>query len=361
MTNVRTVPVPLGDRSYEIEIAPGSLPRTGAYVTGRLTCTQAVIITDENVEEPHGNAAAESLAEEVTTHLLVVDAGEGSKSPETAFALWERLLESGIDRKTVIVAVGGGVVGDLAGFVAATFARGLPFVQIPTTLLAQVDSSVGGKVGINLPDAKNIVGAFWQPQGVLIDPDVLETLPEREYQSGLAEVVKYGAIQDEAFLSWLEGHVAELNAREAVTLTHTIARCCELKAEVVAEDERETTGRRAILNFGHTFAHALETVTEYGEFLHGEAVAIGMIQASRLAERMKRVDGAFTQRLTKLLQAFSLPTRPPDGLDADELLRVMQSDKKTEAGQLRFVLPTRMGHVELVGGVPEVDVRAVLG
>src|SRR4029079_17991845 len=260
---------------------------------------------------------------------------------------------------TIIIAVGGGVIGDLAGFVAATYARGLSFVQIPTTLLAQVDSSVGGKVGINLPAAKNIVGAFWQPAGVLIDLDVLKTLPEREFRSGLAEVVKYGVIMDAEFFAYLEQNADAISRRDGDALEQIIAQSCRLKAEVVTQDEREETGRRAILNYGHTFCHAIEQVSGYGQFLHGEAVAIGMICASRLAEKLARIDSAVTQRQKTLLKRLSLPVEIPP-LKEDALLAAMQHDKKTVGGRLRFVLPTRLGHVELVSGVETEAVRSIL-
>ncbi len=291
--------------------------------------------------------------------MLVIEAGEQSKDIDTAAGLWEQLLAVGTDRKSVVLAVGGGVIGDLAGFIAATFARGLPFVQVPTTLLAQVDSSVGGKVGINLSGAKNMVGAFWQPAGVLIDTAVLTTLPDREYRAGLAEVVKYGVILDAEFFEYLEQNVGELNDRDAVVLEHVVTRCCRLKADVVEADERETSGVRAVLNYGHTFCHALETVTGYGEYLHGEAVSLGMLCASRLAERLGRVDAAFTARQYNLLTALGLPVDFPDA-NRGQLLDAMTHDKKVEHGRLRFVLPTRMGHVELVGDVPEEDVLAAL-
>jgi len=251
--------------------------------------------------------------------------------------------------------VGGGVVGDLAGFAAATFARGLAFVQVPTTLLAQVDSSVGGKVGINLPQAKNIVGAFWQPAGVIIDLDVLATLPDREYRSGLAEVVKYGVILDAEFFAYLEAHVDELQVREPQVLEHIITRSCQLKAAIVEKDEREETGLRVILNYGHTFCHAIETVTGYGRYLHGEAVAIGMICASRLAERLGRITIQVTKRQKKLLERLSLPTSI-EGLDPASLLSAMQHDKKSQDGRLRFVLPSRIGEVKLVDNVEVGDV-----
>jgi 3-dehydroquinate synthase len=278
--------------------------------------------------------------------------------------LWRELLELGADRKTVVVALGGGVVGDLAGFVAATYARGLGLLQIPTTLLAQVDSSVGGKVGINLPDAKNMVGAFWQPIGVLIDIDTLATLPRREYVSGLAEVVKYGVILDADFFGELETNAAAISARQSDMLARVVARCCRLKADVVEADERETgCGRpelnRAVLNYGHTFAHALETTSGYGRWLHGEAVSIGMMCAARLARRLGRVDDRFVGRQRELLMALGLPVETPDS-DAELLLAAMARDKKSEHGQLRFVLPERLGKVELVGGVSPDDVRSAL-
>ena len=356
--------VALAERSYDIEIGTACLDRLGAFVAQRLPYRHAMVITDENVVQPHAEAAVASLSQPVggrspQVELLVVEAGEASKQTATALWLWEQLLQRKADRKTVVVAVGGGVIGDLAGFVAATFARGIPFVQVPTTLLAQVDSSVGGKVGINLPGAKNMVGAFWQPRGVLIDTAVLATLPDREYRAGLAEVVKYGVILDAQFFEFLENNVAGLNARDDAVLQHAILRSCQLKAEVVSQDEREETGLRAVLNYGHTFCHAIETLTGYGEYLHGEAVAIGMVCASQLAERLGRVPAELTQRQHHLLRALHLPTDLPP-LDPQAMLDVMARDKKAEQGQLRFVLPTRLGHVETVRDVPTRDVLAVI-
>ncbi|HEX3727896.1 MAG TPA: 3-dehydroquinate synthase [Pirellulales bacterium] len=354
------VDVQLGARSYTIEIGTDNLGALGAKVGGWCTLGHAVIITDANVEKPHARRAAQSLTDAGgTVDILVVDPGEATKSTSSAAALWNQLLELNTDRKSVIVAVGGGVVGDLAGFVAATFARGLAFVQVPTTLLAQVDSSVGGKVGVNLSGAKNMVGAFWQPAGVLVDTSVLGTLGDREYRSGLAEVVKYGVILDADFFAYLEGQVAALTSRQAAVLQHVITRSCQLKAEVVAGDEREESGLRAVLNYGHTFCHAIEAVTHYGRYLHGEAVSIGMLCASRLAERLGRVDEQFTLRQEQLLGALGLPVKLPP-LDHASLLAAMARDKKVEQGRLRFVLPTRLGHVELVGDVDTREVRAAL-
>ncbi len=363
MSSESILRVALAERSYDISIGTGCLANIGRFVAERLPCRHAVVITDEHVEEPHAQAVAASLATEegldATVDLLVIEAGEAAKSIDNANMLWEKLLDLRADRATVVVAVGGGVIGDLAGFVAASFARGIPFVQVPTTLLAQVDSSVGGKVGINLPGAKNMVGAFWQPRGVLIDTQVLETLPDREYRSGLAEVVKYGVILDAEFFDYLEQHVDDLNGRSADALRHIIRRSCELKALVVSQDEREETGLRAVLNYGHTFCHAIETLTGYGTYLHGEAVAIGMVCASRLAERMGRIPAELTTRQAQLLAALGLPTQLPR-LNSQEMIDVMGRDKKAEQGKLRFVLPTRLGHVETVKDVPLADVLAVL-
>lgn len=357
---LRTVHVALGERSYPIEIGTGNLADTGRYLQTRRKVSHAVIVTDANVENRHAMTVAESLSEaDVMVDLLVVDPGEATKCAEVLEGLWNKLLDLGADRRTVITAVGGGVIGDLAGFVAASFARGLAFLQVPTTLLAQVDSSVGGKVGINLGGAKNMVGAFWQPIGVVIDTAVLDTLPVREYRSGLAEVVKYGVILDAEFFAYLEQNVAGLNAREPDVLREIVAQSCQLKAQVVSKDEREETGLRAVLNYGHTFCHAFETLTNYSTLLHGEAVAIGMTCAARLAERMGRIDGELVDRQRKLLTALGLPTAAPR-LDPEEVLRVMGRDKKVEHGKLRFVLPSRLGHVELVGNVAADDVRAVL-
>ncbi|MEM6330591.1 MAG: 3-dehydroquinate synthase, partial [Planctomycetota bacterium] len=283
--------------------------------------------------------------------VLEIAGGEPSKSPAGAQDLWATRLDVGVHRDSVVLAVGGGVVGDLAGFVAATYARGLAFFQAPTSLLAQVDSSVGGKVGVNLPGGKNMVGAFWQPRGVIIDVAVLATLPDREYRAGLAEVVKYGVIMDADFFAFLEGHTAELNRRDPATLREVIARCCRLKADIVEADEREESGRRATLNYGHTVGHAIEAATNYQGVLHGEAVAIGMLCESRLAEAAGRVTAEETKRQHDLIAALHLPTACPEGLDAEELLRLMWRDKKVQAGEIRFVLPTKIGHAELVGGI----------
>jgi len=356
----QTVHVSLGKRSYDIDIGSATLDAVGNFLLSRCKASHAVVITDSNVEQPHGRTVAQALGQAgLQSDLLVVEAGEATKSVESANALWNKLLELGADRKTVVIAVGGGVVGDLAGLVAATFARGLPLLQVPTTLLSQVDSSVGGKVGVNLPSAKNMVGAFWQPLGVLIDTTTLDTLPDREYRAGLGEVVKYGVILDAALFEFLEDHIREINDRESATLEHIIARCCRLKADVVEQDEFEQTGLRAVLNYGHTFAHALEATLGYGSMLHGEAVAVGMMCAARLANRLGRIDESLIIRQGELLDGLGLPTIA-EQLDLETLLASMARDKKAEHGRLRFVLPDRLGHVELVDNVGDADVRAAM-
>jgi 3-dehydroquinate synthase len=273
--------------------------------------------------------------------------------------VYDRLAANWADRQTLVVAVGGGVIGDLAGFVAATFARGLPLLMVPTTLLAMVDSSVGGKVGVNHPKAKNLIGCFHQPVGVWIDIGPLKTLPDREFRSGLAEVVKYGVILDAELFAYLEGNISALLSRQPEAIRHIVARCCRLKADVVEQDEREETGLRAILNYGHTFAHAFETVGGYGNWLHGEAVSAGMICASRLAEGRGMIPHDLTQRQEKLLSLLGLPIAP-ERRPIDDWIAAMRQDKKNLEGKIRLVLPKRLGEVALFDDVLESDVREVL-
>lgn len=356
----RILPVGLGDRAYDVLVGPGLIDRAGDHIAPLLRNRRTAIVTDSNVGEHHGERLAAALEHAgVAVDVITVPAGEESKSFEGLASLSDQLLALELDRGDVIVAFGGGVVGDLAGFAAAIYKRGIDFVQIPTTLLAQVDSSVGGKVGVNLPAAKNMVGAFLQPIGVLIDTATLDTLDDREYRSGLAEVVKYGVILDGEFFAYLEANQAGLVERDHAVLRRVIARCCRLKADIVEQDEREETGVRTVLNYGHTFAHAYEALSGYGELLHGEAVAMGMLCASRLAERLGRVDAEFTARQERLLAGLGLPTEMPD-LKAGQVLRTMMHDKKVEHGRLRFVLPVGMGKVELVADVDPDEVRAVL-
>ncbi|MCE9629606.1 MAG: 3-dehydroquinate synthase [Planctomycetia bacterium] len=352
---------PANDRSYDIVCGGGILPSIGGLVRaagGR----RAVVVSDSAVAATHAAQVLAALATAgIDAFLLEVPSGESSKSIDAAGRLWKEFARQAVDRGTHVVAVGGGVVGDLAGFVAATFARGLSVWQVPTTLVAQVDSAIGGKTGINLESGKNLVGVFWQPRGVVADIETLATLPSREFISGLAEVVKYGVILDPAFFGWLEEHAGAVLARESAALLHAVERSAAIKADVVGRDERETSGLRAALNYGHTFAHAYETAAGYGTLLHGEAVAIGMARAARLAERLGRLPHDAVARQDALLRRLQLPVMPPAGLlDAAALIEIMGRDKKTLGGKLRFVLPSRIGRVELVDGVPSDVVRGVL-
>jgi 3-dehydroquinate synthase len=385
------VHVNLGPRSYEIPIVSNKLSDCGRLLRrwwierdgmSSMTCKQAppqgsvwlkeakptpqpvaLLVTDSNLANSHAAAVRQSLiADGWRCETEVLPAGEKSKSLEIVTKVYDRLINMQADRRTVIVAVGGGVVGDAAGFIAATYTRGLPFVQIPTTLLSAVDSSVGGKTGVNHPLAKNMIGAFYQPIGVMIDTAALQTLPDREYRAGLAEVVKYGVILDAEFFTYLEHNIAAINARQPDAVRHIVAKSCRLKADVVERDEYEATGLRAVLNYGHTFGHAFEALCGYGQLLHGEAVAIGMVYASRLAERRGLIEGSITDRQMSLLEALHLPTALPAevNLSTDAVVERMRLDKKAVAGSLRFVLPTRIGEVKTFGDIPESEVRAVL-
>ncbi len=359
VATMRSLRVNLGPRSYDIIVTTGDPDGLGPFARQCSQGAAAFIVTDENVLA-HAKTVQAALEQAgFKVGIAIRPAGEGQKSLQVAAELFDALVDLPADRKTLIVAVGGGVIGDLAGFVAATYARGLDLLMVPTTLLAMVDSSVGGKVAVNHPRAKNLIGCFHQPKGVWIDAAALATLPEREFRSGLAEVVKYGVILDAAFFRYLEENVAAILGRERAAIEHIVRGCCRMKADVVEKDEREETGLRAVLNYGHTFAHAFETAAGYGGWLHGEAVAAGMVCASRLAERRGLISSDLTQRQVCLLQAFGLPVRP-ERWNADALLRTMRSDKKALAGKMRFILPRRLGEVALFDDVPEDDVRRVL-
>jgi 3-dehydroquinate synthase len=356
---VQSLRVELGPRSYDIAIGSQFLDGVGEFARERAKGKSAVVLADEQVG-PHAAKVRASLEQAgFKTAHAVVPSGESSKSLDQASKLFDVLIDLPADRRTLVVAVGGGVMGDLGGFVAATYARGIPLLMVPTTLLSMVDSSVGGKVGVNHARAKNMIGAFHQPIGVFIDVATLDTLPEREYRSGLAEVVKYGVILDADFFAWQEANADAILRREPAAVQKIVRRSCELKAFVVERDEREETGLRAMLNYGHTFAHAFETAAGYGSWLHGEAVAAGMICASRLAERRGLIAGDITERQLRLLQRFQLPIQP-ERWNIDAMIATMRTDKKSVGGQLRFILPKRMGEVALFDDVPEADVRAVL-
>jgi 3-dehydroquinate synthase len=361
--------VELGPRSYEVKVVTGQTEQFGAFVRASLdrswagrSCRAALLVTDSNLMDlsiPSGYEAALS-AVGIAPHRVVLPPGERTKSLDFVSRLYDDLVSRKADRHMLIVALGGGVIGDLAGFVAATYARGLPLLMVPTSLLAQVDSSLGGKVGINHPDAKNMIGAFHQPVGVWIDTRTLASLPARELRCGLAEVVKYGVILDEGFFAELERDAGLILSGQDETLRRIVRRSCQLKAGVVAQDEREETGARAILNFGHTIGHAVEAVAGYGgPYEHGEAVAVGMVAESRLAARLGWIGPAVVNRLTSLLEVFGLPVSAP-GLDPGQLLQAIGKDKKSARGKPRFVLPRRIGRVELTESAGERDVLAVL-
>lgn len=355
------LPVELGDRSYGIEIASHWLDQLGARIAKLLGSPRLVVVTDSNVSPLYGKRALDSLAAAgLTTSLVEVPAGEESKCPAVLGRIYDHLVAERIPRQGAVVALGGGVVGDLTGFAAATFLRGIDFIQVPTTLLAMVDSSVGGKTGINHPQGKNLIGAFWQPRLVFVDTELLRTLPGRELRSGLAEVVKHGVIRDAAYFAYLETHLDAILALDPEATARVVEGSCRIKAAVVGADERETSGLRAILNFGHTVGHALEAVAGYGTLTHGEAVAIGMEAAGRLALRKGMFDKPSLERLGALLDRIGLPRRIPGLLSMDAVASAMALDKKVMQGRLRFVLPRALGEVELVDTVSADEVRAVL-
>jgi 3-dehydroquinate synthase len=344
---VYVVNVSLGHRSYEIKIGTDRLAQLGKECARLGLGRRYAIISDRNVAALYGKAADRAFVKEgFESVLITVLAGETAKSLKTAQSCYDQLAAHRLERKSFIVALGGGVVGDLAGFVAATYLRGIAFVQVPTTLLAQVDSSVGGKVGVNLKAGKNLVGAFHQPRLVLCDLDTLATLPLREYRAGLAEVIKYGIIYDVAVFKRLERDMPKLLLRDPQTLAAIIARCCEIKADVVRQDETED-GLRAILNFGHTIGHALEAISHYGKYLHGEAISIGQVAAARLSARVSGLPEHSVERIANLFRQAGLPTEMQLSVAQQQrLFSAMQLDKKVSDGEIKFVLAKRIGQVE---------------
>lgn len=355
------MPVRLAERSYEIHVGLGLQSRLGELAKARLLGKQILVATDANVAPLYAEGAAKSLREQgYAVAIEVLPAGEESKTLKHASRLYDRLIAMNADRKATVIAVGGGVIGDMAGFAAATFARGIPFVQAPTSLLAMVDASVGGKVGIDHPGGKNMIGAFHQPALVICDICCIATLPEKEYIGGLAEIVKHGVILDAEMFAELERDADAILDRSPALLEPLVARNCQIKAGVVEKDEFETKGLRSALNYGHTFAHSFETATGYSRWNHGEAVSIGMECAALLAERMGRIDGELRQRQSALCRKFGLPVRLPKELLQQDLIGLMRRDKKASAGKLRFVLPTRLGAVDLVEGIDEKLVGEVL-
>ncbi|HZP66424.1 MAG TPA: 3-dehydroquinate synthase [Rudaea sp.] len=351
------IPVELGTRRYPIWIGAGALEDSARWrraVGGR----HVLIVSDEHVAPLYAQHVTAALADRTLAHV-VLPAGEAQKSLDNAARIFAALAGMGANRDATLIALGGGVIGDLAGFAAACWMRGIRFLQIPTTLLAMVDSSVGGKTGVNLPEGKNLVGAFHQPCAVVIDTDTLASLPAREFRSGLAEVVKYGAIGDAAFFVWLEAHAQALLERDPAALAHAIASSCRHKAAIVARDETEQ-GDRALLNFGHTFGHALETASGYGNLLHGEAVAIGMVLAARLSARLSRAPEADAVRLAGLLERFGLPSAIPTRADPQALLALMRLDKKNLSGRLRLILWDGLGRAVVAQDVADASILEVL-
>jgi 3-dehydroquinate synthase len=352
MSELRRITVDLGTRSYPIVIGSGLLGG-GFDLSGYIVGDDCLVVSNETVAPLYLDQLTADLADKTVAVLELPD-GEQYKTTDSLHKVLDKLVAVGANRDTTVIALGGGVVGDIAGFAAASYMRGVGFVQVPTTLLAQVDSSVGGKTGINHAQGKNLIGAFYQPGIVLIDTDTLATLPERELKAGLAEVIKYGAIADSDFFAWLENNIDALLDGEPAAMAQAIQRSCEIKAEVVAADEREA-GRRAILNFGHTFGHAIENSLGYGELLHGEAVAIGMLMAARVSD----IEASTCDRLHDLLQRAGLPVEPP-AIGGDHLLAAMSMDKKVVGKQLRLVLLRRLGEAFITADFDEGRLRQVL-
>jgi 3-dehydroquinate synthase len=357
---VSIVHVGLGARSYPIVVEGGLLGRATAEILRAAPANRVAVLTHPHLARRYAGPLVGGLVEAgVPTSLVTIPPGERHKNLRTVARLYERLLENGLDRQSLLVTLGGGVLGDIGGFVAATYLRGIPFVQAPTTLLAQVDASVGGKTGVDLRQGKNLVGSFHQPRAVIIDTDTLRTLPLRELRSGLAEVVKYGIISDEPFFRLVAQSLPRLLRRDSEATAAAVVRSCEIKARVVEADETEQ-GLRAILNFGHTVGHALESVTGYRRYRHGEAISIGMVSAGLIGEEVGLTPRGVTREIADVLERAGLPTVFPADVPVEDILHAMGRDKKTVAGKTRFVLAREIGRVEIVSDVPTRAVVAAL-
>lgn len=355
---MRTVRVNLSTNGYNIYIDKGLIEKIGEILVKEKKPCKTLLITDKNIEKIYGNAVIESLArEKFDVGLISIDPGEEQKTLETAGILYNRCFDWKLDRNSLIVALGGGVVGDIGGFVASTFMRGIPFIQVPTSLLAQVDSSIGGKVAVNHPKGKNMIGCFYQPMAVFIDTGTLSTLPAIELVAGLVEVIKYGVIKDEKLFEYIEKSLHEILQLNYDALRNIIATSCQIKANVVEEDEKEKH-IRAILNYGHTIGHAIETLTDYKKYRHGEAVAIGMLYATRIAVEMGLTNNTVYERQRALFTEMGLSLSP--GLGAWDIIKILYTDKKTVAGRLRFVLPLTIGEVIISDKVTEEILYRVL-
>ncbi len=357
MSKIKQLNVELGDRSYPIYIGPGVLNQ-GELLTQKIRGKQVAIVTNDTIAPLYLQQVTDLLTG-FNIETVILPDGEQYKTLETATTIFDALLEKRFNRNATLIALGGGVIGDIGGFAAACYQRGINFIQIPTTLLAQVDSSVGGKTGVNHPLGKNMIGAFYQPKAVIIDTEVLKTLDDQQFSAGLAEVIKYGLIRDIEFFHWLEKNLDALLSRDNKALTFAIERSCINKAEVVAEDEKES-GIRAILNLGHTFGHAIETGSGYGVYLHGEAVAIGTCQAADLSRRMGWLREQDVQRIIALFQRAKLPVTPPPGIETQEFLELMAIDKKNIDGGIRLILLKSIGSASLPMTVDQALLNATL-
>ncbi|ANJ67257.1 3-dehydroquinate synthase [Halothiobacillus diazotrophicus] len=351
LANTATLNVDLGDRSYPIYIGADLLQQPD-LLARHIPGEQAVVISNTTVAPLYAETLRSGLAQFKHVELVVLPDGEQYKSLDTLGTIFDALVDKQCDRQTTLIALGGGVIGDITGFAAASYQRGVPFIQIPTTLLSQVDSSVGGKTGVNHPRAKNMIGAFYQPRCVIADIRTLDTLPERELSAGLAEIIKYGLLWDTDFLDWIEANLSKLRARDETALRHAITRSCAIKADIVNQDEREG-GLRALLNLGHTFGHAIEAGMGYGKWLHGEAVGAGMCMAANLSHRLEWISASDLHRVETIVAAAGLPIRSPVELPIETLRNLMNSDKKVQSGRLRLVLMHGLGAALITDKVPE--------
>ena len=352
--------VELGERSYNIMVGNGTLKDIGKTLEKFEFSNKVALISNPTVYDLYGKTVSGALQDSgyELTEVLIPD-GEAYKSLAYAEKIYEALLKAKLDRKSALIALGGGVIGDITGYAASTYMRGIDFLQLPTTLLAQVDSSVGGKTGVNHPLGKNMIGTFWQPRFVSIDTATLRTLPRREFLSGLGEVIKYGVIWDEEFFAFLEKNREKILQLEPASLTHIIRRSCEIKSDVVSKDEREA-GLRAILNYGHTIGHAIETLTGYKKYLHGEAVAIGMYMEAKLSHQLGLINNEEVLRIKALISSYELPSEMPDEIEISDLIETMQIDKKTVAGKMHFVLPEKVGSVKIHREIAAEEIKRLL-